>query len=250
MFNPDARPAAATFAPLNLQSELEALARNLSDPGRIRVEAASPGPPPVIPGDHFQIGFALETFLIAMLRYAPEEEPVTASVSVAGHEVEVRLRGYLDAGMPAQQSDAPWCRAMPTWLAKPLITNSLQTTTDRGSGRWGMTGGRKSNCDFRYRNNHDEESLACYRRRSAASRAGDALGAPEEDLSVMPCRRRPGFKRLIDFVPTSSSSLWLLRATPSRGRRLRRIGILQSRNRRLGGPNRDHHAITHPRSRQ
>ena len=122
MFNPDARPAASTFAPLNLQSELEALARNLSDPGRIHVEAASPGPPPVIQGDHFQIGFALETFLIAMLRYAPEEESVTASISVAGHEVEVRLRGYLDAGMPAQQSDAPWVPSDADMvIAKPLI---------------------------------------------------------------------------------------------------------------------------------
>jgi hypothetical protein len=57
-----------------------------------------------------------------MLRYAPEEEPVTASVSVTGHEVEVRLRGYLDAGMPAQQSDAPWVPSDADMvIAKPLI---------------------------------------------------------------------------------------------------------------------------------
>jgi PAS domain S-box-containing protein len=122
MFNPDARPAASTSATLNLRSELEALARNLADPGRIRVEAATPGSPAVIHGDHFQIGFVFETFLIAMLRYAPEEEPVTASVSITGNDVEVRLRGYLDAGMPAQQLDAAWVPSDADMvIAKPLI---------------------------------------------------------------------------------------------------------------------------------
>jgi PAS domain-containing protein len=122
MFNPDARPAASAFAPLNLQSELEALARNLADRGRIRVEPATAGPLPVIQGDHFQIGVVLETLLVAMLRHAPEDEPVTASVSVAGHDVKVQLRGYLDAGMPAQQLDAPWVPSDADMaIAKPLI---------------------------------------------------------------------------------------------------------------------------------
>jgi hypothetical protein len=76
----------------------------------------------VIHGDHFQIGFVFETFLIALLRYAPEEEPVTASVSVTGNDVEVRLRGYLDAGMPAQQLDAAWVPSDADMIiAKPLI---------------------------------------------------------------------------------------------------------------------------------
>jgi PAS domain S-box-containing protein len=122
MFNPDARPATSTFAPLNMQSELEALARHLADSGRVRVEPAMPGPIPVIQGDHFQIGFVLETLLVAMLRYAPEEEPVIAAVSVAERNVKIQLRGYLDAGMPAQQLDAVW---MPSdadmAIAKPLI---------------------------------------------------------------------------------------------------------------------------------
>ena len=122
MFNPEARPTTSTLIALNLQAELEALARNLADPGRIRVEAAAPGAPPVIQGDHFQIGFVLETFLVAMLRYAPEEEPVAVAVSVSDHEVAVRLCGYLDAGMPAQQSDAPWVPSDADMaIAKPLI---------------------------------------------------------------------------------------------------------------------------------
>jgi PAS domain S-box-containing protein len=122
MFNAEARPAISTLTPLNLQSELEALARNLADPGRIRVEPATSGQPPVIQGDHFQIGFVLETFLVAMLRYAPQEEPVTVTVSVAKDEVEVRLRGYLDAGMPAQQANAPWVPSDADMvIAKPLI---------------------------------------------------------------------------------------------------------------------------------
>ena len=148
MFNPDARPASASFAPLNLQSELEALARNLANPGRIVVEAASPGPPPVIQGDHFQIGFALETFLIAMLRYAPEDEPVSASVTVTGHEVEVRLSGYLDSGMPAQQSDAPWVPSDADMvIAKPLID---QFVTNHG-GSWLGSVGRDRRAEINLR---------------------------------------------------------------------------------------------------
>jgi len=148
MFNPDARPASASFAPLNLQSELEALARNLANPGRIVVEAASPGPPPVIQGDHFQIGFALETFLIAMLRYAPEDEPVSASVTVTGHEVEVRLSGYLDSGMPAQQSDAPWVPSDADMvIAKPLIDEFV---TNHG-GSWLGSVGRDRRAEINLR---------------------------------------------------------------------------------------------------
>ena len=149
MFNPDARPATSTFALLNLHSELEALARNLADPDRIRVEAAGSEPPPVIQGDHFQIGFALETFLVAMLRYAPEEEPVTASASVAGNDVEVLLRGYLDAGMPAQQSDAPWVPSDADMaIAKPLIDEFV--ANHHGSWLGSVRGDRRAEVRLRF----------------------------------------------------------------------------------------------------
>jgi len=149
MFNADARPAISTLAALNLQSELEALARNLADPGRIVVEGAAPGPPPVIQGDHFQIGFVLETFLVAMLRYAPEEEPVTATVSVAGNEVEVRLRGYLDAGMPAQQSNAPWVPSDADMvIAKPLIDEFVKN--HRGSWVGSVCSDRRAEVHLRF----------------------------------------------------------------------------------------------------
>jgi PAS domain S-box-containing protein len=149
MFNAEARPAISTLTALNLQSELEALARNLTDPGRIRVEPATSGPPPVIQGDHFQIGFVLETFLGAMLRYAPEEEPVTATVSVVGSGVEVRLRGYLDAGMPAQQSDAPWVPSDADMvIAKPLIDEFV--ANHHGSWLGSVRSDRRAEVNLRF----------------------------------------------------------------------------------------------------
>jgi len=149
MFNADARPAASTLAALNLQSELEALARNLADPDRIRVEPAAADPPPVIQGDHFQIGFTLETFLVAMLHYAPEEEPVKASVSVAGREVEVRLCGYLDAGMPAQQLDAPWVPSDADMaIAKPLIDEFV--ANHNGSWLGSVRSDRRAEIELRF----------------------------------------------------------------------------------------------------
>ena len=113
------------------------------------MEAASSDLPPVIQGDHFQIGFVLETFLVAMLRYAPEEEPVTASVSVAGHDVEVRLRGYLDAGMPAQQSDAPWVPSDADMaIAKPLIDEFV--ANHHGSWRGAVRSDRRAEVNLRF----------------------------------------------------------------------------------------------------
>lgn len=149
MFNPDARPALSTFAPLNLQSELEALARSLAEPARLQVAPAGPGPSPVVDGDHFQLGFAIETFLVAMLRYAPEDEPVTASVSVAGREVEVRLSGYLDGGMPAQQADAPWVPSDADMIiAKPLIDEFV--ANHHGSWRGSVRSDRRAEVKLRF----------------------------------------------------------------------------------------------------
>jgi hypothetical protein len=149
MFNPDARPTASTFALLNVQSELEALARNLADPARLQVAPAVPGASPVIEGDHFQLAFAIETFLVTMLRYAPEEEPVTASVSVAGREVEVRLRGYLDGGMPAQQSDAPWVPSDADMvIAKPLIDEFI--SNHHGSWLGSVRSDRRAEVNLRF----------------------------------------------------------------------------------------------------
>ncbi len=150
MFNPEAQPTTSTFALLNVQSELEALARNLADPARLQVAPAVPGgASPVIEGDHFQLGFAIETFLVAMLRYAPEEEPVTASVSVAGREVEVRLRGYLDGGMPAQQSDAPWVPSDADMvIAKPLIDKFV--ANHHGSWLGSVRSDRRAQIDLRF----------------------------------------------------------------------------------------------------
>jgi PAS domain S-box-containing protein len=149
MFNPEARPAASTFAPLNLQSELEALARNLADRGRIVVEHAAPGPLPIIQGDHFQIGFALETLLAAMLRYAPENEPVGASVSVVERDVRVRLRGYLNAGMPEQQMDAPWVPSDADMaIAKPLIDEFVQN--HGGSWRGTVGADRRTEIEVKF----------------------------------------------------------------------------------------------------
>src|SRR4029453_10681460 len=113
MFNPDARPKTSILAPLNLQSELEAHARNLAEGDRISITPAVPGSVPVIQGDHFQIGFVLETLLVAMLRYAPESEPVVATVSVTGGTAGICLRGYLDAGIPEQHSDVQWVQSEP-----------------------------------------------------------------------------------------------------------------------------------------
>jgi len=122
MFNPEARPKHLAYMPLNLQSELEALARTLAAPGRVRVEPAADGPPPVIQGDHFQVKFVLETLLVAMLRHAPKDEPVSAAVSTAGDNVKVRLHGYLDGGLPAQQLNAPWVPSDADMaIAKPLL---------------------------------------------------------------------------------------------------------------------------------
>ena len=149
MFNPDARPAGSAFAPLNLQAELEALARNLADRGRIVVEPPAPGPLPIIKGDHFQIGFALETFLAAMLRYAPESEPVGASVSVAGRDVKVQLRGYLDARMPEQQRDAPWVPSDADMaIAKPLIDEFVQNHA--GSWRGTVSADRRTEIELQF----------------------------------------------------------------------------------------------------
>jgi len=149
MFNADAHPAISTLTALNLQSELEALARNLADPGRIQVEAAVSSPPPVIQGDHFQVGFVLETFLVAMLRYAPEQEPVTGTVSVGEKEVEVRLRGYLDAGMPAQQSDAAWVPSDADMIiAKPLIDEFM--AKQRGTWVGSVCGDRRAEIHLRF----------------------------------------------------------------------------------------------------
>jgi PAS domain-containing protein len=149
MFNPDARPAISTFALLNVQSELEALARNLADPARLLVAPPVPGAPPVIEGDHFQFAFAIETFLVTMLRYAPEEEPVAASVSVAGREVEVCLRGYLDGGMPTQQSDAPWVPSDADMvIAKPLIDEFV--ANHHGSWLGSVRNDRRAEVNLRF----------------------------------------------------------------------------------------------------
>jgi PAS domain-containing protein len=149
MFNPDARPAISRFALLNVQFELEALARNLADPARLQVAPPVPGAPPVIEGDHFQFAFAIETFLVTMLRYAPEQEPVTASVSVAGREVEVGLRGYLDGGMPAQQSDAPWVPSDADMvIAKPLIDEFV--ANHHGSWLGSVRSDRRAEVNLRF----------------------------------------------------------------------------------------------------
>jgi len=126
MFDAEARPKPSFFALLNVQSELEALARNLADSGRITIEPPASGKAALVQGDHFQINFVLETLLIAMLRYAPESEPVVATLSVEADEVTIQLRGYLDAAIPEQQLGAPWVASDADMaIAKPLIDEFL-----------------------------------------------------------------------------------------------------------------------------
>lgn len=149
MFNPDARPATSTFAPLNLQSELEALARNLAETGRVTVAPAGPGPTPLIEGDHFQIGFVLETLLVAMLRYAPQDEPVTATVSVVERSVKIQLRGYLGSGIPTQDLDAPWVPSDADMaIAKPLIDEFVANHNGSWLGSVGKSRRAEINLQF------------------------------------------------------------------------------------------------------
>jgi PAS domain S-box-containing protein len=134
MFDAEARPKPSLFALLNVQSELEALARNLADSGRITIEPPADGKAPLVQGDHFQVNFVLETLLIAMLRYAPEAEPVVARLSVADGAVNIQLRGYLDAAIPEQQLDAPWVASDADMaIAKPLIDEFVANH----HGTWG-----------------------------------------------------------------------------------------------------------------
>lgn len=149
MFNPEARPKHWASVPLNVQAELEALARNLAAPGRVTVEATSEGVPPVIQGDHFQVRFVLETLLVAMLRHAPEDEPVAANVSIVADNVRVDLRGYLDGGLPTQQIDAPWVPSDADMaIAKPLLDEFV--ANNQGAWRGSVGRGRRAEVNLQF----------------------------------------------------------------------------------------------------
>ena len=72
-----------------------------------------------------------------------------ASVSVTGSDVKVQLRGYLDAGMPVQQLDAPWVPSDADMaIAKPLIDEFV--ANHKGSWLGSVRADRRTEIDLQF----------------------------------------------------------------------------------------------------
>jgi len=126
MFNPRARPKPSELARLNLRAEVEALAADLSEVGRVRVTVEGQGEP-TISGDHFQVGTIFEALLSELLRYAPESQPVEVVLTVAPTQVTVGLRGFIRAQGPGTDAARQWSQARADLsIARPLIDEFMQ----------------------------------------------------------------------------------------------------------------------------
>jgi PAS domain S-box-containing protein len=103
LYHRESVPGASAFAAINLGAELRAVVADFPDAERPLVRVVEGGPPVMVHGDHFKIALVLETLIAALVRCAPEEEPVAAAVAVEGGRALVTLAGYL----PAAAADDP-----------------------------------------------------------------------------------------------------------------------------------------------
>jgi hypothetical protein len=89
------------------------------------VDAGSPAP--IVHGDHFRIGFVLETLIAALVRFAPEEEPVEARMATRDGRALVELSGFLPdlADGDHDGSRLVALQRADIWLARPLVTRFM-----------------------------------------------------------------------------------------------------------------------------
>jgi PAS domain S-box-containing protein len=120
MFNPDARPTRSQFTDLHLETEVDAVLTTFPSHLYNMVQVSTEPDLPTVHGDHARIEMMLEVILSALVRSAPEAEPVRLTIAHAPSAVEVRLCGYLSC---AASADGPAGRDRndQLQLAQPLI---------------------------------------------------------------------------------------------------------------------------------
>lgn len=123
LFNRETQPTPAEFTSVDLVAEVRAVVADLPDAEQSLVRVAAEGQSPIVRGDHYQIGFVLETLLAALIRYAPEEEPVRGLVETRNGHASVTLSGYLPEPKDADPATARLGSTVraDVRLARPLI---------------------------------------------------------------------------------------------------------------------------------
>jgi PAS domain S-box-containing protein len=150
LYHRESVPGVSAFAAINLGAELRAVVADFPDAEQPLVRVVEGGPPVMIQGDHFRIALILETLIAALVRCAPEEEPVTATVAFEGGRARVTLAGYQPAAAADDPAEARLGAALraDVRISRPLMQRFM---TDHGGSlgeRHGEDGRVQFTLDF------------------------------------------------------------------------------------------------------